>query len=283
MLKELPREDVKSAEGKEEKFLTAYEKAALEGIDPRCIPQKLDGNPPIGSEIVYPNYPDSDHETWRLLFERQMEFLPGRACDVFLDGMSKLNLGPDRIPSLAELNEVLESSTGWKVARIPGLLHEKDFFNLLSERIFPSTDYIRGREEMSYTPAPDLFHDIFGHMPMLTNPSFADFYQLFGKAGLKAEGQERISLERFHWFGVEFGLINQAEGRRIFGAGILSSKDEVVHALSSEVKIHPFDPKLVVNQEYEVWHLQDTLFVVIDSFEELESGFRTWCEEMSLL
>ncbi len=264
-------------------FLSAYEKAAVKGIDPRCIPMRLERDAPIGEATVYPDYPDSDHETWRLLYERQMEFLPGRACDVFLDGMGLLGFDAQKIPSLRDLSRNLYNATGWKVARIPGLLHERDFFNLLSERVFPSTDYIRGRDEMSYTPAPDLFHDIFGHMPMLTDPSFADFYQLFGKAGLVAEGQDRISLERFHWFGVEFGLINQSEGRRIFGAGILSSKDEVVHALSDEVDIKPFDPELVVNQDYEVWHLQDTLFVVIDSFQELESGFRQWCEKRMLL
>ncbi|MEM6335015.1 MAG: phenylalanine 4-monooxygenase [Bacteroidota bacterium] len=266
-----------------EPILSAYEKAADQGIDPRCIPQRLEADAPIGEDIVYPGYSDEDTETWRLLYSRQMDLLPGRACDVVFEGFEKLGLSPDRIPALSALSEVLYRETRWKVARIPGLLHERDFFNLLANRIFPSTDYIRGRHELDYTPAPDMFHDIFGHMPMLTDPAFADFYQLFGIAGLNAEGQDRVSLERFHWFGVEFGLINQDEGRRIFGAGILSSKEEVVHALSEKVEVHPFDPAKVVEQDYEVWHLQDVLFVVVNSFEELEAGFRGWADSKGLL
>ena len=199
----------------------------------------------------------------------------------FLDGVKILGLQNDRIPALRELSASLEEATGWKVARIPGLLHERDFFGLLARRIFPSTDYIRGVEELDYTPAPDLFHDIFGHMPMLTDPDFADFYHRFGKAALNAAGQDRNSLERLHWFTVEFGLVDQAIGRRIYGAGILSSKEEVRHALSDEVTVHHFDSDRVTEQDYEVWHLQDVLFVV-DSFAELESGFKEWTARRGL-
>ncbi|MGD8414338.1 MAG: phenylalanine 4-monooxygenase [Candidatus Latescibacterota bacterium] len=255
--------------------ISAYEKAAEEGVDPRCIPQSLEEEPPVGSEIEYPGYPDSDHEIWRTLFERQKSLLPGRAAEAYLDGIDILGLQNDRIPALRDLSEALDRATGWKVARIPGLLHEKDFFGLLARRVFPSTDYIRGVEELDYTPAPDLFHDIFGHMPMLTDPDFADFYHRFGQAALNAKGADRISLERLHWFTVEFGLVDQAIGRRIYGAGILSSKEEVRHALSEEVTVHRFDPDRVTEQDYEVWHLQDVLFVV-DSFAELESGFKDW-------
>ena len=106
--------------------------------------------------------------------------LPGRAGAAYLKGVETLGMVPDRIPALSDLSATLERETGWRVSRIPGLLHERDFFTLLSERRFPSTDYIRGTDELDYTPAPDLFHDIFGHMPMLTEPDFADFYQLFG-------------------------------------------------------------------------------------------------------
>ena len=255
--------------------VSAYERAAEEGVDPRCIPQSLDGEPPVGAEIEYPDYPDADHEIWQALFERQRELLPGRAAQAYLDGIEILGLQNDRIPALRDLSAALEKATEWRVARIPGLLHEKDFFGLLSRRIFPSTDYIRGVEELDYTPAPDLFHDIFGHMPMLTNPDFADFYHRFGQAALEAKGQDRVSLERLHWFTVEFGLVDQEIGRRIYGAGILSSKEEVRHALSDEVTVHRFDPDRVTEQEYEVWHLQNVLFVV-NSFSELEQGFKDW-------
>jgi phenylalanine-4-hydroxylase len=264
---------------------SAFEKAQAEAdgdVDPRTIPQKLDERPPIGSEIEYPEYPEEDHETWRLLVTRQMEQLPGRACDAYLRGQDVLKLEADRIPDLAKLSQRLHDVTGWKVANVPGLIHEKDFFELLSERIFPSTNYVRGREELDYTPAPDCFHDIFGHMPMLTQPDFADFYQLFGQAALTGRGAIRPQLEAFHWFTVEFGLIEEHGENRIFGAGIVSSNEEVTHALSDAVTTRPFDPEDLVQTDYEVYHLQDTLFVM-ESFEQLLEGFKRWTRDHGLL
>ena len=271
-----------SAPATEDAPLSAYEKAAADDIDPRCIPQNLEGPPPVGDEIETPDYPEQDHANWRFLFERQMGLLQGKASEAFLEGVATLGMTPDRIPALRDLSRNMEAATGWKIARIPGLLHERDFFGLLADRKFPSTDYIRGTEELDYTPAPDCFHDMFGHMPMLTEPAFADFYNLFGQAALNAEGQDRQSLERLHWFTVEFGLIQQPEGMRIFGAGILSSKNEVGHALSDAVDQRPFDVQAVINQDYDVWHLQPILFV-LDSFEQLVDGFQGWAVERGLL
>ena len=262
--------------------VSAYEKAGAEDIDPRCVPQTLDGSPPVGDEIPVPDYPEEDQENWRFLFRRQMSLLPGRAGEAYLEGVSTLGMTPDHIPALADLSRNMEAAAGWKIARIPGLLHERDFFGLLSDRLFPSTDYIRGKDELDYTPAPDCFHDMFGHMPMLTQPAFADFYHMFGRAALNAEGQDRVSLERLHWFTVEFGLIREDEGMRIFGAGILSSKEEVQHALSDKVDQRPFSVEAVINQDYDVWHLQPVLFV-LESFEQLVQGFRDWAVERKLL
>ena len=261
--------------------VSAYEKEGVADIDPRCIPQKLDGPPPIGDEITYPDYPEEDQANWRFLFERQMRLLPGRAGAAYLRGVDTLEMSAERIPALAGLSRILHRETGWQVARIPGLLHERDFFTLLSNRHFPSTDYIRGEEELDYTPAPDLFHDIFGHMPMLTQPDFADFYQLFGQAALNAEGIDRQSLERMHWFTVEFGLIRDPEEIRIFGAGVLSSKEEVRHALDNAEQ-RPFSVEAVINQDYEVWHLQPILFV-LESFDQLVTEFRAWAVGRGLL
>ena len=264
---------------------SAFEKAQdeQEDVDPRTIPQKLEKEPPIGEEIEYPDYPEEDHETWQILVERQMEQLPGRACEAYMRGQDVLQLEADRIPSLANLSQRLDDATGWTVANVPGLIHEKNFFSLLSERKFPSTNYVRGRDELDYTPAPDCFHDIFGHMPMLTQPEFADFYQLYGKAARNAEGADRPRLERFHWFTVEFGLIQEQGEKRIFGAGIVSSNEEVTHALSDEVTLHPFDPEHIVEKDdYEVYNLQDELFV-LDSFEQLVEGFRDWTTSKGLL
>jgi len=278
-------DETQAQEATSDEALSAFEKAHAEAdgdVDPRTIPQKLDGRPPIGEEIAYPEYPEADHETWRLLVSRQMEQLPGRACEAYLRGQDVLKLEADRIPDLANLSRRLQAATGWTVANVPGLIHEKDFFELLSERIFPSTNYVRGREELDYTPAPDCFHDIFGHMPMLTQPDFADFYQLFGQAALNGEGAIRPKLEAFHWFTVEFGLIKEHGEHRIFGAGIVSSNEEVTHALSDAVTTQPFDPDVLVDTEYEVYHLQDTLFVM-DSFEQLLDGFRRWTHQHGLL
>lgn len=264
---------------------SAFEKAqeaAGEDVDPRCIPQKLEARPPIGDEIAYPEYPEADHETWKILVERQMAQLPDRACAAYLRGQDVLRLEADRIPSLADLSRRLDAATGWKVAKVPGLIHEKDFFGLLAERIFPSTNYVRGRDELDYTPAPDCFHDIFGHMPMLSQPDFADFYQLFGRAALNGEGSIRPKLEAFHWFTVEFGLLEENGENRIFGAGIVSSNEEVTHALSDAVTTRPFDPEGLVDTDYEVYHLQETLFVM-DSFEQLLEGFRRWTRKHALL
>ena len=262
-------------------FETAQEEQ--EDVDPRTIPQKLEEPPPMGDEIEYPDYPEEDHETWQILVERQMEQLPGRACEAYMRGQDVLELGADGIPDLADLSRRLNDATGWQVANVPGLIHEKDFFSLLSRRKFPSTNYVRGRDELDYTPAPDCFHDIFGHMPMLTQPDFADFYQLYGQAAQNAEGADRPRLERFHWFTVEFGLIQEQGEKKIFGAGIVSSNEEVTHALSDEVTLHPFDPEHIVEKDdYEVYNLQDELFV-LDSFEQLVEGFRDWTTQKGLL
>jgi len=266
----------------ETKTLSAYEKAAEEGIDPRCIPQKLTGPVPEGDQIIYPDYPDTDHKIWKFLFERQMKFLPGRVCDEYLEGSKKLNFTPDKIPSLKELSNVFTKTTGWKIARVPGLIDVDDFFALLKRKVFPSTDYIRGKDELDYTPAPDLFHDMFGHMPLLTDPNFASFYQKFGEAALHAKGNDRKELETFHWFTVEFGLIKKTEGMRIFGAGIISSLGEVQHALADEVEVVDFNPEKMVKQQYDVWHLQPKLFA-IESFEHLKKGFNDWTNKKGLL
>lgn len=276
------KETVNGANGEESQELSAYERAAKdENVDPRCIPQSLEEPPPVGDDIPVPDYSDQDHANWRYLFERQMKLLPGRAGEAFLEGVGLLGMTPDRIPALRDLSAAMERETGWQVARIPGLLHEKDFFELIADRKFPSTDYIRGEDELDYTPAPDCFHDMFGHMPMLTESAVADFYHRFGQAALNAKGEQRTWLERLHWFTIEFGLIRQEEGIRVFGAGIMSSKEEVTHALSADVEVKPFSIDAVINQDYEVWHLQPVLFA-LETFEQLETEFAAWAKDQGL-
>jgi len=263
--------------------LSAYERAGLEGKDPRCIPIKMDQPLPVGAEIITPEYRPDEHQIWEHLYRRQREILPGRACEAYLHGLDKLDLPHHQIPRLSDLSERLKQATHWQVARTPGLLHEEDFFKLLSQRVFPSTDYIRQAHELDYTPAPDLFHDIFGHMPMITEPDFADFYQMYGQASLHATGENRRKLERFHWFTVEFGLVYENGEPRIYGNGIASSYNETFHALGDEVERRPFDPAKMAEQEYEVWHLQPVLYVV-ESLEQLKAEFKRWAsQELGLL
>jgi phenylalanine-4-hydroxylase len=156
------------------------------------------------------------------------------------------------------------------------------FFAFLARRVFPSTDYIRPRHELDYTPAPDMFHDLFGHTPMITLPSFADFYQRIGNVALRAEGKSRRRLERFYWFTVEFGLIRTRAGMRSYGNGILSSFTEVQHSLTDAMEVRPFDRSEIVEQNYDVWHLQPLLYA-IDSFEQLADGFDDWARGERLL
>ncbi len=270
--------DYKNPDGSEP---SAFEKAAQAGNDPRIVPQRP-RSMPEGENIPYPQYSEEEHETWRILYRRQLELLPERACDEFLEGLAIMHFPKDRIPALADVHRVLQETTNWGVARAPGLLHEEVFFEALSRRVFPCTDYIRPREELDYTPAPDLFHDIFGHTPMITHPQFADFYQDIGKAANNARGVVRRQLERIYWFTVEFGLIKSPHGLRIYGNGILSSYKEVQHSLTDAVEKRAFDPDVVAEQEYDVWHLQPLLFV-IESFDQLQDQFYQWARKKGLL
>lgn len=262
--------------------LSAFEKAGLEGTDPRCVPVTLTEPAPIGRDIKYPDYTDEEQENWQIMYARQLKLLEGRAAAEYMDGLHKMEFSPDRIPYLGDICAVLEKATNWRAARIPGLLAEEQFFGYLADRVFPSTDYMRPRHELDYTPAPDLFHDIFGHTPLITNPTFANFYQKIGQAALKAQGRQRRQLERIYWFTVEFGLIDDKNGLQIYGNGILSSFEEVQHSLTDKVEKRPFEAAVVAEQEYDVWHMQPLLFV-IDSFEQLENDFYKWAQGQGLL
>jgi phenylalanine-4-hydroxylase len=252
------------------------ESSTPDGADPRCVPIKLSGPIPIGDEIAYPHYTPEEHAIWHQLIERQLRLLPGRAAEEFLSGLETLGLEHVRIPALAAISRRLQAATGWQIARTPGLLDAHDFFSHLARRIFPCTDYIRSRSELDYTPAPDCFHDIFGHTPMIVHPQFADFYQRVGEAALRCRTPElEEALTRIYWFTVEFGLVKNRGGLRIYGNGIISSYGETQHSLTAAVKKVPFDPEVAAATPYDIWHFQETLFV-IDSFEHLAKAFDGW-------
>jgi len=218
----------------------------------------------------YAAYTAADHETYRRLYERQSALLPGLACDEFIAALPMLG-AKTHIPRFEEVNERLLKSTGWQLVAVPGLIPEVPFFTLLANRKFPVTDWIRTPAEFDYIVEPDIFHDLFGHVPLLFNPVFADHMQAYGAGGLKAHGLGACEqLSRLYWYTIEFGLIRQAGGGvRAYGAGILSSSGELAHAVqSSEPQRIALDLLRAMRTRYKIDSYQQTYFV-IDSFQQL--------------
>ena len=214
-------------------------------------------------------YTAADHDTYRRLVERQSALLPGLASQAFIDALPSLGVR-DRIPRFEEINERLKPATGWEIVAVPGLIPERPFFELLANRRFPVTDWIRQPEEFDYIVEPDVFHDLFGHVPLLFNPVFADYVQRYGQGGLKAHelGAGEL-LSRLYWYTIEFGLIREAQGLRAYGAGILSSAGELRHSVTSpRAQRIALDLQRCMRTRYKIDDYQTTYFV-IDSFQQL--------------
>jgi phenylalanine-4-hydroxylase len=220
-------------------------------------------------------YSEQDHATWRRLFERQSRLLPGRACDVYLAGLDGLGVAADGIPDFKRLSDILERATGWRIVAVPGLVPDDVFFAHLAARRFPATNWIRGPEQMDYLREPDVFHDIFGHVPVLMNPMFADYMAAYGRGGLKALSLGALPrLARLYWYTVEFGLVRTPEGLRIYGSGIVSSHGETDYCLHDPKPARIlFDLQRVMRTTYRIDDYQDCYFV-IDSFEQLFEATR---------
>jgi len=218
------------------------------------------------------DYTATDHDVWRQLYERQRALLVGRASDEFLVAQDAMGMTPDAIPKFDDLNEVLRAATGWELVGVEGLLPELTFFEHLANRRFPVTWWIRKPEQLDYLAEPDLFHDLFGHVPLLMNPVFADYMQAYGRGGVKAHGigpEALVNLTRLYWYTVEFGLIQQNDGLRIYGSGIVSSKGESIYCLDSDAPNRiGFDLERIMRTRYRIDTYQKTYFV-IDSFEQL--------------
>ena len=214
------------------------------------------------------HYTAAEHATWKTLFERQTQLLPGRACDEFVQGMRDLPMGADEIPDFRQLSDVLMPRTGWQVVAVPGLVPDDVFFEHLANRRFPAGQFIRKPHELDYLEEPDVFHDVFGHVPMLMNPAIADFIQAYGVGGLRAQQLGKLAnLARVYWYTVEFGLVKQADGLRIYGAGIASSHSESLFALDdaspNRVALNlPHDLPRVMQTDYRIDDFQETYFVI---------------------
>lgn len=215
-------------------------------------------------------YTAADHATWRTLYDRQEALLPGRVCDEFLQGLSTLGMSRDAVPSFDQLNETLMRATGWQIVAVPGLVPDEVFFDHLANRRFPASWWMRRPDQLDYLQEPDCFHDIFGHVPLLINPIFADYMEAYGKGGLKAARLGQLDmLARLYWYTVEFGLIDTPDGLRIYGAGIVSSKGESLYSLESAAPNRiGFDLQRIMRTKYRIDTFQKTYFV-IDSFEQL--------------
>jgi phenylalanine-4-hydroxylase len=217
----------------------------------------------------YHRYTEEDHAIWRELYQRQMKTLPNRACQEFMDGLEELDLSKG-MPNFTEVNTKLKRLTGWEIVAVPGLVPDPVFFDHLANKRFPCSWWVRTREQLDYLQEPDAFHDIFGHVPLLANPVFANYMQAYGQGGLRAcELGVLPNLARLYWFTVEFGLIKTAKGLRIYGAGIVSSKGESIFCLESQSPHRvKFNLERIMRTKYRIDTFQNTYFV-IDSFEQL--------------
>ena len=231
-------------------------------------------------------YTADEHAIWNELYTQQIDVLKGRAVPEFYEGLAALNLDMGGIPDISVINSKLKSLTGWEIVMVPHLVPDDVFFTHLANKRFPAGRFIRGREQMDYLEEPDVFHDIFGHVPLLAQPIFADYMQAYGQGGLRALKHDCLkNLSRLYWYTVEFGLMKTEDGMRIYGAGIVSSRTESVFAVEdpSPNRLH-FDLERVMHTDYRIDDFQQVYFA-IESFEELfnatQQDFGPLYEKMS--
>lgn len=219
----------------------------------------------------YEAYTSEDHQVWNILYDRQMQVLPGRAAEAYFDGINKIHFQPHQIPNFTETNKLLEEITGWNITVVPGLIDNKPFFEFLSNKKFPATTWLRKMEQLDYLEEPDMFHDVFGHVPLLTNPHFCEFLTGLSDIALAhIDNEYAIELiSRLYWYTVEFGLIQNENGLKIYGAGILSSSGESVYSLeSSSPKRLPYHVREILSTPYIKDKYQEQYWV-IKSYEQL--------------
>ncbi|MGE0442761.1 MAG: phenylalanine 4-monooxygenase [Gemmatimonadales bacterium] len=217
-------------------------------------------------------YRPEDHAVWAELYRRRMADLPDQASAVFLAGVDAIGLEPDRVPDLARINERLAGRTGWRSVPVPGFLPAPAFFASLARRRFPTVITVRQASAIDYTPAPDIFHDIFGHVPLHADPVFAGLLQRFGRLALAARSPAAIEqVARLFWFTIEFGLVRESGAVRLYGSGLISSAAEAAHALGPHCARRPFDLDTVLGTSFDIDHVQPLLFVIEDFAQLFEA------------
>lgn len=225
---------------------------------------------PRTTEQHYHLYDAEDLKVWHTLYERQMHNLSQYACKAYLDSLQTMGFNSESIPWVAAINEVLQATTGWQVTVVPNIVEKEDFFNQLSQKIFPVTCWLRRYNELDYLEEPDMFHDVFGHVPILANKAFATFLERFGRMAKRYLDQPDIveMLARIYWFTVEFGLIQEGGQAKIIGAGIISSVGETLHAVNESVTKRKFDVAAVMHHSFRTDVIQEEYYV-LDSLDGL--------------
>ena len=233
-------------------------------------PRQIGANPDFTIDQNWAAYTADEHAIWDRLYRRQTDMLPGYAAKAFLRGLEALDLGRGGIPNFDTLSDELEALTGWRVVAVPCLVPDAIFFDHLANKRFPAGNFIRKADQLDYIEEPDVFHDVFGHVPMLTDPVFADYMQAYGAGGLRSLKFDSLkSLAALYWYTVEFGLIREDDGLRIYGAGIVSSKSESRFSVDdpSPNRI-AFDLERIMATDYRIDDFQQSYFV-IDSYKQL--------------
>ncbi len=216
-------------------------------------------------------YTATDHQVWATLYRRRMETLRGTGSRLFLEGIDAIGLREDRVPDLDEVNRRLAPRTGWRAVPVGGFLPAAEFFASLARREFPTTITVRPPEQLDYLPEPDIFHDVFGHVPLHADPAFADFLQDFGAQASAAGPDAMDGFTRLFWFTIEFGLVREEGEVRIYGSGLISSEKDAANALGPACDRRPFSRAAVMAQDFRIDDIQPVLFVV-DGFGELLRG-----------
>lgn len=229
---------------------------------------------------IYSNYTQEDFKVWKLLYSRQMKYLKGRVSEEFLEALALVNFNADEIPNFDQVNRTLADTTGWSLVTVENLSPANEFFQHLSNREFTATCWLRSMDELDYLEEPDMFHDVFAHTPLLSNPDYTDFFHQFGQLALKYVDYPEIilKLQRLYWFTIEFGLIKNDAGLKIYGAGIISSKNETLHALSQHSIKHSYNVAQIFEHDFRIDVVQEAYYV-IDSFKQLTDSF-SQVEEM---
>ena len=225
------------------------------------------------TQQIYENYTKEDFKVWNILFNRQLKNLEGIVADEFIIALKDLNFKAEKIPNFIEINETLKNITGWAIKTVPNISPPEEFFSYLSKKKFTTTCWLRSMNQIDYLEEPDMFHDVFAHVPLLSNKYYTNFFKEIGEIAVSVinDPVKLKKLQRIYWFTIEFGLIKRNNNFKIYGAGIISSKEESQNVLSSKSKKKKFDVNTIMNHSFRIDIVQDTYYY-IDSFEELTSS-----------